>query len=241
MIMKHTILITEQQANTLQNFVTSNTFSYDVLKSTNWNSGEELINYCFNCNLLPLGEGASRKVFQIDDEKVIKIEKKATPEMNDSQNQNEIVSYSQCNNEMKQFVPLIFDYDKKHQTPFWIISEQVLQATYADFRKVLGIDFGSYESSADIEQMIKDLDTYKKYDSKKIGKYPLNLMDFLESYDEGNISAYKNDIMNNQWLRGLYKFLESGLVFSWEIQLIQNWGLVNRNGKPQIVILDIGI
>ena len=245
--MKHTILITEQQANNLQDKLNDplfnnvgHTFSIDTLKKKKKKNGSEIIQYCENCNLYKLGEGGSRVVYQIDDEKVIKIEKDkqfATY----SQNNQEVISYRKCDNKMKEFVPKIYEWDKNHIQPLWIISEQVLTATYADFPKLLGFDFGSYTSSADITQMKQDMQTYSKYPGKTINRFSLNLMDFLESYGDNDLSLYQSEIANNKWLQNLKKMLDNGVVNYWELEIIENWGIVHRNGKTQLVILDIGI
>lgn len=237
--MKHIILITEQQANNVKNILNNNTFSIEKLKSIKWENGYDIIQYCENCNLICLGQGMSRKVFQIDDERVIKIEKNVRNE--DNQNTRELEAFLDCNNEMKQFVPLIYDWDKTDSNPLWIISEQVLPASYADFQKILGIDFGSYTSLTDIEQMKQDVETYSKYPGKTINKYSFNLMDFLEAYDEGDISMYQPYINKNKWLTELVNILDHGVVNPWEILIIENWGLVKRNGQPKLIILDIGI
>ena len=192
------------------------------------------------CNLLCLGEGASRKVYPINDETVLKIEKD-THFNSDKQNEKEVQSFRNCDNEMKQFVPNIIDYDKNNLYPLWIVAEQVLPASYADFQKLLGIDFGYYTSKADIEQMKQDLQDYSKYDGKKADCFSLNLMDFLEAYGEGDLSLYQSDIYNNKWLQKLLKLLDNGIVNYWELEVIRNWGLVKRNGMPTLVILDIGI
>lgn len=123
----------------------------------------------------------------------------------------------------------------------WIIAEQVLTATYADFQKILGIDFGSYTSSADIAQMEQDMQTYSKYPGKTINKYSFNLMDFLESYGENDIEPYFDQIKTNPWLKELYTLLQNHIVLYWELENIKNWGLVKRNGQPKLVILDIGL
>ena len=239
--MKHIILITEQQANNIKNILNNNTFSIEKLKSIKWENGYDIIQYCENCNLICLGEGMSRKVFQIDDERVIKIEKYGRHRNN--QNTRELKAFLDCNNEMKQFVPLIYDWDKTDSNPLWIIAEQVLPASYADFQKILGIDFGSYTSSDDIEQMKQDMKTYSKYPGKTINKYSFNLMDFLETYEEGkgDISMYQPYIQKNKWLAELINILDHGIVNPWELYTIENWGLVKRNGQPKLIILDIGI
>lgn len=240
------IFITEEQAKNLEDifndpmFDNVKQFDINFLKQNKWKNGTELIHYCDMCNLLCLGEGASRKVYQINDETVLKIEKD-THFNSDKQNEKEVQSFRNCDNEMKQFVPNIIDYDKNNLYPLWIVAEQVLPASYADFQKLLGIDFGYYTSKADIEQMKQDLQDYSKYDGKKADCFSLNLMDFLEAYGEGDLSLYQSDIYNNKWLQKLLKLLDNGIVNYWELEVIRNWGLVKRNGMPTLVILDIGI
>lgn len=236
---KKIIFITEQQAKKLKENINQQ-FSIDYLKSKQWKNGTELVHYCDTCNLLFLGKGGNRIVYQINDELVLKIENDNKLN-NINQNAKEVQSFNQCDNEMKQFVPNIFDYDKNNQEPLWIVAEQVLPASYADFQKLLGIDFGSYTSQDDINQMKQELKDYSKYDGKKADAFSINLMDFLDAYGEGDLSLYQSDIYNNKWLQELIKILDKGIAFYWELEIIENWGLVKRNGQPKLIILDIGI
>ena len=127
---KHTIIITEQQADSLQDIFNDplldkvgQTFSVNTLKTMYWQNASELMFYCDYCNLLCLGEGANRKVYQIDDQHVLKVEKYLS---NNSQNAREVDIFRHCNQEEKNFLPQIYDWDKNHTQPLWIISEQVL-------------------------------------------------------------------------------------------------------------------
>ena len=244
--MKHIIYITEQQADRLQDMLNDpllsdvgHTFSIDTVKSMDWKNGNELINYCESCNLYKLGEGIGRVVYQIDDERVIKIQKPTNS--TSKQNEKEVQAFRKCDNKMKEFVPYIYDWDKNNVYPIWIIAEQVLTATYADFQKILGFDFGSYTSSADIEQMKQDLQDHSKYDGKTVTKYSFNLMEFLECYAENDLELYYDQIKHNPWLNELYTLLQRDIVAYWELENIENWGLVKRNGQPKLIILDIGI
>lgn len=244
--MRKTIVITEKQANRLEDIFNDlllkdvgQTFSIDDLKSIKWKNGEEIVRYCESCNLLKLGQGQDRVVFQIDDEKVLKIQRSSYSLT--KQNQSEVDAFRRCDKDMRQFIPYIYDWDKDNTYSLWIISEQVLPASYADFQKILGVDFGSYTSSADIAQMKQDLKDYSQYNSEIGNKFSLNLMDFLEAYGEDDIKPYNDIIKNNKWFNELYKLLSNGIVAYWELENIENWGLVKRNGKPKIIILDIGI
>lgn len=246
--MKRTFLITENQYKELNDLFGDNlldditdSFSIEFVKTNKWKNASELINYCDRYGLYKAGEGASRIVYQISDEHVLKIEKDSRFESR-NQNEQEVATFRTLNDEMKQLVPNIIDYDKNNLKPLWIIAEQVLPAKYADFQKILGFDFGSYESSEDIRQMKQDLQDYSKYDGKTVNRFSFNLMDFLESYgNNDDFEIYFDQIKNNQWLKDLYMLLNNNVVSYWELENINNWGLVKRNGEPKLIVLDIGI
>ena len=231
------IRLTESQYDDIWNdplLDDKNVFSYETLKTMDWQNGIELDAYCQRCGLSKIGEGIGRNVYAIDDNLVIKVSKKSH-----DQNEGEVFAYRNMSDELKEMVPTIFAYDKKNIRPMWIITERVLPASYADFQKLLGIDFGSYESQQDMKDMKNDLETYKKYPSNK--ENGLNLMMFLEDYGDGDISLYMNDLKHNEWLNTLCKMLNQGFVSYWELENIANWGLVHRNGKTNIIILDTGM
>lgn len=243
---RHTIFITEEQAENLHDIMNDpllknvgHSFSIDVIKNMDWKNGMEIIAYCEKCGLLCLGEGSSRKVFQIDDERVLKIEKGYVGAW--GQNDREVTTFRECSVEEKQWVVNIIDWDKNNMYPLWTISEQVLPASYADFHKIVGVDFGDYQSSADIEQMNQELKDYEKYDGKTVKDKELTLTGFLDAYEQDDMTDYAWLINNNEWFYGLYKILESGVANSWELTVLENWGLVRRNGQARLVILDMGI
>lgn len=246
--MKRTFLITENQYKGLNDLFGENlleditdSFSIDFIKTNKWRNTSELLNYCDKYGLYKIGEGANRIVYQISDEYVLKIEKDSVIGSG-NQNEQEVATFKKLNDEMKQLVPNIIDYDKNNPKPLWIIAEQVLPAKYADFQKILGFDFGSYESIDDITNMKKDLQVYSKYDGKTVNSFSFNLMDFLESYgNDDDFELYHNQIKNNQWLKDLYMLLSHDFVSYWELENINNWGLVKRNGEPKLIVLDIGI
>lgn len=210
-------------------------FSFETLKNMDWKDYRELDVYCQRCGLQQIGSGAGRIVYALDDRLVLKIGKG-----NYEQNDAEVFAYRKMSEDLREFVPMIFDYDKQHMRPMWIISERVLPASYADFKKILGIDFGNYQSSQDIKDMNNDLETYKKYPSKQTDE-SINLSEFLDAYADGDISLFSNEIKHNRWLNTLVKMLNQGFVSYMELWVIENWGLVYRNGKPCIIILDTGM
>lgn len=232
------IKLTESQYDDILNdplLDDNNEFSFETLKTMDWQNYQELDAYCQRCGLHRIGSGAGRIVYALDDNLVLKIAKG-----NRDQNDGEVFAYRNMSEDLKDFVPTIFDYDKSSMRPLWIISEQVLPASYADFQKLLGIDFGSYTSGQDIRDMHKDLETYSKYPGKKENE-SINLMMFLEDYGEHDLSLYTYELKHNEWLGKLVKMLNHGFVSYYELMNIENWGLVHRNGKTSIVVLDTGM
>ena len=237
-----TIIISESQKNILDKILNDpllddvgQNFSFQILKTSDWKNGKEIDAYCQTCGLQEIGHGISRKVYAIDDRLVLKIDYSSTYSQNDS----ELSAYRNMSEDLREFVPMILDFDRDHIKPLWLVSERVIPASYVDFKKILGFDFGSYTSAQDIKDTETDLKNYSDYPSAKDKKF--NLMDFLESFGEKDLSLYKQEIQNNKWLNNLYRLLVNGFVSYYELEMIDNWGLVQRNGKPQLIILDVGI
>ena len=232
------IRLTESQYDDILNdplLDDGNEFSFDTLKTMDWKNCRELDAYCQRCGLQRIGSGMGRIVYALDDNLVIKI-------ANGSHDQNdaEVFAYRHMSDDLREFVPTIFAYDKQNIRPMWIITERVLPASYADFQKLLGMDFGSYQSQQDIKDMNNDLKTYEKYPGKNPNE-SINLMMFLEDYGEGDLSLYMYELKHDKWLNTLCKMLNQGFVSYYELENIENWGLVHRNGKTSIVILDTGM
>lgn len=241
-----TIKITESQYNDILNdpLLDNNNepenFSLKVLRDTYWEDSWELIAYCDRCGLSRLGNGIGRIVYALDDRLVLKI---INGNGNYRQNESEVFSFTEMSPELREMVPVIFAYDKNHTRPMWIISERVLTATYADFTKILGFTFGGWTSNQDKKDEINDLKTYEKYQNQSEQK-KFDLCMFLDDYEynrESFYGEYKEIIKNSHWIQKLLRILNRGFVGASELTLINNWGLVQRNGKPCIVILDIGM
>lgn len=232
------IKLTENQYDNILNdplLDDNNEFSLKTLKTMDWENCQELDAYCQRCGLHRLGSGIGRNVYALDDRLVIKIARGSH-----DQNEAEVFAYRNMSDDLKEMVPVVFDYDKRHLRPMWVITERVLPASYADFKKLLGIDFGSYQSQNDIKDMNNDLKSYEKYPNKETNTN-INLMMFLEDYGEGDLSLYMYELKHDKWLNTLCKMLNQGFVSYYELENIENWGLVHRNGKTTIVILDTGM
>lgn len=129
----HTIKITEDMLQLLKE-AADNSFSLKEL--SNISSFQQRMNYCVEHLGKNIGRGSSRVVFQINDEKVLKL---AMNPKGIAQNQTEINLSNDC------YRPLIFpevlDYDNDS---LWIISQFVLPAKKTDFKKCIGLTFDDF-------------------------------------------------------------------------------------------------
>ena len=211
------IIVTESQYKRLFEGAME-TFSLQRLSSiTNF---KDRLTYCKQELGPSIGGGSSRVVFQIDDEKVLKLAKNRK-----GLAQNEAEGRPDYVKDEYSMFPEKFEHDENYT---WIISEYVLPAKEKDFQQVLGMtsdeffniiyniwyahngygtkfDYWHYRK---IEDMSKIWELTENYDSIF---YELN--DFLGSYDY---------IMIGDLLR------------------IANWGMTIRNGEPYMVVLDSG-
>lgn len=129
---KRTVVITEQQAKVLKE-ATDGNFSTDELNQQR--SFAAKMRYCQQHLGQHVGRGSSRIVYQIDDEKVLKL---AFNEKGIAQNQEESYGYKQ----RYDFIPKIFETDNDYQ---WIICEYVLPAKKSDFKYCLGISWDEFD------------------------------------------------------------------------------------------------
>lgn len=107
-------------------------FSLEELSSIgNYN---RRVKYCREHLGMPIGKGSSRIVFQMDDEKVLKL---AFNEKGVAQNDVEFDWGAQNYGVM----PKLYDKDDDDA---WIVTEYVIPAKKEDFKKCIGIDFHDF-------------------------------------------------------------------------------------------------
>ena len=108
-------------------------FSYDELSSLRYFT--ERVNYCKKHLGPPIGNGSSRMVFQVDDEKCLKLARNAK---GIAQNEAEFDWYAQNYG----ILPNIYESaDDKS----WILVEYVLPAKAKDIQVCLGVDFNTFQ------------------------------------------------------------------------------------------------
>jgi hypothetical protein len=210
------IIINEKQENLLHScFITEamgESFSYDELRSIGSFKGR--YQYCLRTLGPCQGRGSSRVIFQLSDEKVLKL---ALNQKGIAQNEAECDWYLQ----KYDVVPEIFkESDDKNY--YFLVSEFVLPAKKNDFDIVFGFDFFTFCRCL--------VAIWKMYNPRGTSLYPpidgATLSELLE----------KSEDLNN-----FYYYMTDYQPPVGDMLRAENYGLTNRSGTPQIVLLDSGL
>lgn len=191
------------------------TWNIDTFKGINSFNGR--VKYCEQ-HLKRLSSGSSRIVYQIDDEKVLKLAKN---NKGIAQNSNEGDYYLQ-NNEL---FAKVFDRDREG---LWIEMELANKAKPSDFKRITGYDF----------TMIKEFITYignrfSRYNRSINEKY----ISFFESEEFIEMCYDGDNIFSN-----IMSYMEDYALGSFgDLQRISSWGIVKRNGEDALVLIDFGL
>lgn len=238
-------VLEERKCELINEFI-QNGFSFNELN--NITNPTERFEYCYDFLGQPIGDGSSRSVFEIDDAQVLKIANKKYFDAGCAQNKQEwdlVKSYNS---------PLLTKV-LYHANDFsWIISERVLPSEEIDFYKILGLPYRTYDTERNVENKYdkehKDLLNYNDYKVDKINnndsgisynqiRLVMRLM--LKGKDVSKDFPKEYNIINNHpWFKELYNLCENHSLDIDDLGL-PNFGIVSRNGKPYIVILDSGL
>ena len=162
-----------------------------------------------------IGSGSSRVVFQIDDEKVLKLA------FNDAGVEQNIEEYKWADGRYSIF-PKIFDFDKNGS---WIISEFVLPAEKEDFDYF----FSKYNKAPWIRKWSEFVEFIWSLDAIQNG-YDWRI------YNDSKIDA----LCKNPLFGEIYDYVISNNIPIGDLTTINNWGLAKRNGDAMPVVLDAG-
>ena len=217
-----TIIISEDQHRAIMGEAADEVFTTNDLTIPDFSaeSFSKVVNYCEQHCGKSIGCGSSRAVFQIDDEKVLKL---GIFQKGIAQNKAEIAVYAKY----KGFglFPQIYDYD---QNGLWLVSEYVLPAEPKDFTTCLGIRFG-------------DLCNLVDYIDYSQGTQ-IDTSNFFYSHDE-KIKKYADmldSMKDTPFIKELSSYIINGNAPVGDITVIDNWGLAKRNGGAMPVLLDSG-
>lgn len=240
-----------------------NSFSFETLSSIGGHGNIEDDNnaryeYCIKHLGEPVGEGSSRVVFTLTDGHVLKLARKnpytfgnVSDGVGEEQNKQEYEVYKEMDTPI---LPKILYCDKNY---YYMVCESVLPAKRVDFEKILGIPFDTFytqnskkvtdEKSANkgditigFNKYFDNLVTDKSYAEgvtvqDVLEYFESNYVDESEYYDEDIESVIKSC----EWLQELEEFIMSSNVT--DFSSLGNFGIVNRDGNPYIVLLDTGL
>jgi len=216
------------------------------------NDSDGQMRYCTHWLGYPDNLGSSRAVYTLSDSLVLKLAYGSKYQAGIEQNRVEFQVYQQLDTPL---LPRILYHDKNFT---YLVCENVVPARPEDFEQYLGIPFyGFYTQNsrqyADIASPNKgDMEIgYNKYfpNIKKPFERAddseftvMNIIFYLEStysLDEGGYNRnIENIVNNNPWLKSLKELmLKTSMT---DLSQIANFGIVNRDGKPTIVVLDSG-
>ena len=177
-------------------------------------SFKKRIEYC-NTNLKRIGSGSSRAVYQIDDEKVLKLAMNAKGL---AQNEHEIKLSNYY--DIKDIVANVFDKEAKN---LWLEMELARKLTESDFQRISGFRFQDFAAAMEnyYNKTLKHIkNTYPVPEDKEITDrmwneegFAYNMLCFLGTYE----------LPVGDFLR------------------INSYGIVKRNGADTIVLIDYGI
>jgi hypothetical protein len=207
--------------------------------------------YCTKWLGRPTFMGSSRCVFTLSDNIILKLAYGKRYRAGIEQNKMEYLVHNQFKS------PLwarLYDHDKNYT---YLVCENAIPAEPVDFEKILGIPF--YERYMQNSSKTKDInsknggdysvgyneyfDSLKDQNEEVKGVYMYQIMGYLEAnyvLDENWWNASIEDaIYNSEWLTKLKNLIRETKIA--DLCNPNNYGVVNRDGKPTLVIIDGGM
>ena len=186
-------------------------------------------------HLEKIGTGSSRIVYKVDDEKVIKLAKNRKGL---AQNEAEADKSSYPTDLFAK----VYEYDQNY---YWIEMEVAKKPKKSDIKSLYGVSFELIADFIKKEYSYRGGDVYKhRWISPSSRNFDKFWDDFWEA--EGGGETLYFDIQQN--LIDLLKEIDSYFgdyycnwadVADW--MRLANWGIVTRNGKEELVIIDNGL
>jgi len=207
------IIITESQfMNLIQRDIDEDyPLSWDIEEFKNLKSFNKRIKYCEQ-NLQRISSGTSRIVYKIDETKVLKLAKN---EKGIAQNKTEI-NFSE-DYLWDMVVAKLFDYD---EDGLWVEMELARKVTTSIWNNIVGVPIDIFrDGTRFMEQQKGSLKTL----------YRLKEPERMEELYENDFTSTILDLIAN------YD------VGSGDFGKLSTYGLVNRDGKDEIVIIDYGL
>ena len=210
--------------------------SFSLREMLEYDTARERINYCNN-TLKRLGSGQRRIVYQLNDKYVLKV----TRGSHRFQSKNEYDTAALMSDRLDIFPRVL--YTSPDFT--WSINEYAKPIDDAACQRILGIPLLQKDTNTpSLEGFQLWAETKARQNSRDANSFKQNMVK-----RNGCEAIYENLIKTNKWFKLLYRLELSQRgdttygtdlnPFGYEFQY-DNLGVVNRNGKEMIVILDSG-
>ena len=210
-----TIIITEEQAIMLHE-ATDGQFSTDELDAINDFRGK--VEYCIQHLGNYIAAGSSRAVFQIDDEKVLKL---GYNEAGRAQNIEEM----QWSNGQYSFLPQVYDSANNGD---WMISEYVLPAEEADFTY-----YFEKHLPDECRKLVSTWGEFTEFIHSVEAKVKNHAWRF---FSDAKLNLLRTDPLFNE----VADYIEKTKMSTGDLTVLNNWGLAKRNNDAMPVLLDAG-
>lgn len=186
-------------------------FNMETFKSLS--SYLKRIQYC-KLHLQRIAEGSSRIAFKIDDEKVLKLAKNKKGII-----QNEGEADLGYNNYYYTCIARVFEFDEKNYT--FVEMEIARKCTPNDFKRIVGFD---------VETVVKliEHELHGDYRYRHLPKHEFNPDDIDKMYE-------------NEFITNLVDLVHSAEVMIGDLKKINSYGIVNRDGQDEVVVIDYGL
>jgi hypothetical protein len=202
--------------------------------------------YCARMLGKPDSMGSSRTVFTLSDNHILKLAYGKKYLAGIEQNEAEWNLFQDIDS------PLLVKVLYHDRNFTYLVSESVLPAEPVDFEKILGIPYRDtwvqhtmpsrhfQDSTVGYDKYFDDL---KEYDEEYNGICVYDLLNYIHikytnKYNKLYKSEYEEFINNHPWFKELKRLALYSTIADYIS--IGNFGVVNRDGNPTIVILDSG-
>ncbi len=212
------IIITEQQLDAIKEMAYPVSFNMEEFKSIR--SFADRVKYCEN-RLKKLGAGTSRRVYQIDNEKCLKLAKN---HKGIAQNIEEI----NLGNDMYagSCFAKVYDYDSNG---LFVEMELARRAKESDFERLVGIPFDVY---CDI--IVRTAANYLPSNNQSRNWINKSMDDSYE-YVMDNIDDF-------EFISQVIDYMGNFQVKAYgDLQRLSSYGVVRRDGQEEMVIVDFGL
>lgn len=187
--------------------------SFDLEKFKNLKSFRERVEYC-NSNLRRLGSGSSRIVYQVDNDKVLKLAKNSK---GIAQNEVEI-DYSRYN-DINYIFAKVFDYENNN---LWLEMELARKVTKSEFKRIVGFSFDDFSAA--------------------VFNYGITVHGGRNSSANMDIDKELVDQMwENEFIYSIFNFIGNYQIPVGDLRRLSSYGIVQRDGQDEIVLVDFGL